>query len=139
MPVPVKVIAAWAPFALVKAESGLGKLNVEDVINMVDNRGLLMLTDWRTLVTVDRGLNPDMYDVALRPGTSPGAYARALGRARQPRPRCVGDGVQGAGVAFQNHAEIASLGQKDVIIDKPEEVQLGVEGAGLGIVLENAL
>ena len=46
-----------------------------------DNRGLLMLTDWGTLAAVDRGLTPDLYDVALRPGTSPGAYARALGRA----------------------------------------------------------
>ena len=29
-------------FALVTAASGLGKLTVEDVINLVDNRGLLM-------------------------------------------------------------------------------------------------
>jgi putative ABC transport system permease protein len=46
-----------------------------------DNHGLLMLTDWGTLAAVDRGLTPDMYDVALRPGTSPDAYAHALGRA----------------------------------------------------------
>ena len=44
-----------------------------------DNRGLVMLTDWRTLQGADRGLTPDMYDVALRPGTSPDAYVHALG------------------------------------------------------------
>jgi putative ABC transport system permease protein len=46
-----------------------------------DNHGLLMLTDWGTLAAADRGLAPDTYDVALRPGTSPDAYAHALGRA----------------------------------------------------------
>jgi hypothetical protein len=40
--VPLLIAAGVRRFALVKAESGLGKLNVEDVINMVDNRGLLM-------------------------------------------------------------------------------------------------
>ena len=45
----------------------------------VDNNGLGMFTDWRTLVGAERGLEPDQYDVGLRPGTSPAAYARALG------------------------------------------------------------
>jgi putative ABC transport system permease protein len=49
-----------------------------------DNRGLIMLTDWRTLAAADRGLTPDMYDVALRPGTSPAAYIHALGRTLGP-------------------------------------------------------
>jgi hypothetical protein len=40
--IPLLVAAGAKRFALVKAESGLGKLNVEDVINMVDNRGVLM-------------------------------------------------------------------------------------------------
>jgi putative ABC transport system permease protein len=43
-----------------------------------DNRGLVMLTDWRTLAAADRGLTPYTYDVALRPGTSPQAYVQAL-------------------------------------------------------------
>jgi putative ABC transport system permease protein len=49
-----------------------------------DNRGLVMLTDWRTLAAADRGLTPDMYDIALRPGTSPKAYVQALGRTLGP-------------------------------------------------------
>ena len=40
--VPLLVAAGLKRFALVKAQSGLGKLNVEDVISLVDNRGLLM-------------------------------------------------------------------------------------------------
>ena len=42
------------------------------------NNGLAMFTDWRTLAA-DHGLVTDSYDVGLRPGTSPAAYARALG------------------------------------------------------------
>jgi putative ABC transport system permease protein len=49
-----------------------------------DNRGLVMLTDWRTLAAANPGLTPDMYDVALRPGTSPAAYVRALGKMLGP-------------------------------------------------------
>ena len=49
-----------------------------------DNRGLVMLTDWRTLAAADRGPTPDMYDIALRPGTSPKAYVQALGRTLGP-------------------------------------------------------
>ncbi|HEX8007331.1 MAG TPA: FtsX-like permease family protein [Trebonia sp.] len=49
-----------------------------------DNRGLVMLTDWRTLAAADRGLTPDTYDIALRPGTSPQAYVNALGSALGP-------------------------------------------------------
>jgi putative ABC transport system permease protein len=45
------------------------------------NRGLAMLTDWQTLASADRGLTPAAYDVALRPGTSPAAYASALSTA----------------------------------------------------------
>ena len=44
-----------------------------------DNSGLAMLTDWRTLAAANRGLTPYVYDVALRPGTSPEAYVHALG------------------------------------------------------------
>jgi len=40
--VPLLVHAGLKRFAVVTAASGLGKLNVEDVIDMVDNRGLLM-------------------------------------------------------------------------------------------------
>jgi hypothetical protein len=39
---PLLVKAGVKRFALVTAASGLGKLTVEDVIKMVDNRGLLM-------------------------------------------------------------------------------------------------
>ncbi|HEX6522139.1 MAG TPA: FtsX-like permease family protein [Streptosporangiaceae bacterium] len=49
-----------------------------------DNRGLVMLTDWRTLAAADRGLTPDTYDIALRPGTSPQAYVLALGSTLGP-------------------------------------------------------
>lgn len=39
-----------------------------------------MITDWATLARVDAGLaQPDQYDVGLRPGVSPAAYAQALG------------------------------------------------------------
>ena len=40
--IPLLVDAGVKRFALVTAVSGLGKLNVEDVIALVDNRGLLM-------------------------------------------------------------------------------------------------
>jgi hypothetical protein len=40
--VPLLVDAGVKRFALVVAMSGLGRLNVKDVINAVDNRGLLM-------------------------------------------------------------------------------------------------
>jgi putative ABC transport system permease protein len=46
-----------------------------------DNRGLVMLTGWRTLAAADRGLTAYTYDVALRPGTSANAYIHALGSA----------------------------------------------------------
>lgn len=39
---PLVVAAGLKRFALMKAESGLGKLTVEDVISLVDNWGLLM-------------------------------------------------------------------------------------------------
>jgi hypothetical protein len=40
--IPLVVGAGLKRFALVTAQTGLGKLNVEDVITMVDNNGLLM-------------------------------------------------------------------------------------------------
>jgi hypothetical protein len=40
--IPLLVKAGVKRFALVTAASGLGKLNVEDVIHLVDNRGVLM-------------------------------------------------------------------------------------------------
>jgi putative ABC transport system permease protein len=43
-----------------------------------NDRGLAMLTDWRTLARAVHPLIPDTYDVALRPGTPPASYARAL-------------------------------------------------------------
>jgi putative ABC transport system permease protein len=44
------------------------------------NRGVAMITDWRTVASADPVLaEPDQYDVGLRPGTSASAYAGALG------------------------------------------------------------
>ena len=43
------------------------------------NRGLEMFTSWQTLARSGLPLIPTNYDVGLRPGTSPLAYARALG------------------------------------------------------------
>jgi len=40
--IPLLVKAGVKRFALVTASSGLGKLTVEDVIDLVDNKGLLM-------------------------------------------------------------------------------------------------
>jgi hypothetical protein len=40
--IPLLVPAGVKRFALVTAASGLGKMNVEDVIHLVDNRGVLM-------------------------------------------------------------------------------------------------
>ena len=48
------------------------------------NQGLAMLTDWRTVATADPRLFPATYDVGLRPGTDPRAYAAALGRSLRP-------------------------------------------------------
>ena len=45
------------------------------------NRGLDVLTDWRTLTTADPSLAFATYDVGLRPGTDPQKYAQAIGRA----------------------------------------------------------
>jgi len=44
------------------------------------NRGLDMLTDWRTLAAADPHLVPSAYDVGLQPGTNPKLYAGAIGR-----------------------------------------------------------
>jgi hypothetical protein len=48
--VPLLVDAGVKRFALVTAASGLGKVNVEEVIELVDNKGLLM----RGFDSVDR-------------------------------------------------------------------------------------
>ncbi len=51
------------------------------------NRGIDVLTDWQTLAAADHGpihLIPGAYDVGLRPGVSPGAYATALSSALGP-------------------------------------------------------
>ena len=48
------------------------------------NSGIDLITDWQTLARVGHGpfpLIPGSYDVALRPGTNPAAYAAALGHA----------------------------------------------------------
>jgi putative ABC transport system permease protein len=49
-----------------------------------ENNGLAIVTDWQTLARADPGLEAGVYDVGLRPGTSPQDYARqveaALGR-----------------------------------------------------------
>ena len=43
-------------------------------------RGVSVITDWQTLAAADPSMaQPDQYDVGLRPGTSPAAYAQALG------------------------------------------------------------
>ena len=44
------------------------------------NHGVSMITDWQTLASVSPSLAaPDQYDIGLRQGTSPSAYAQALG------------------------------------------------------------
>jgi hypothetical protein len=51
--IPLLAAAGVKRFALVTAASGLGKLTVEDVIKLVDNRPLLM----RGFATVDEALS----------------------------------------------------------------------------------
>jgi putative ABC transport system permease protein len=63
-----------------------------------DNNGIAMITDWQTLAKAGPGQAPDQYDVALRPGTSPTAYLRALGR-RLGAP-------YGVGLNTQDNAEL---------------------------------
>ncbi len=48
------------------------------------NRGIDGLTNWQTLAAADHRLFPGAYDVALRPGTDPAAYAAALSTALGP-------------------------------------------------------
>src|SRR4029077_9730897 len=43
-----------------------------------DNNGLTMIADWPTLTRAEPRQVPDLYDVALRPGTSAASYAQAL-------------------------------------------------------------
>ena len=42
------------------------------------NRGVSMITDWRTIAAVDPALTPDRYDVGVRSGTDEAAYTQAL-------------------------------------------------------------
>jgi putative ABC transport system permease protein len=42
------------------------------------NNGLAMVTDWQTLASADPGLEAGVYDVGVRPGTSPADYARQV-------------------------------------------------------------
>jgi putative ABC transport system permease protein len=42
------------------------------------NNGLAMVTDWQTLASAEPGLEVGVYDVGLRPGTSPADYARQV-------------------------------------------------------------
>lgn len=46
-----------------------------------NNSGLDLITDWQTLAGADRGLTASQFDVQLRQGTAPGAYAQALSAA----------------------------------------------------------
>ncbi|HVU76453.1 MAG TPA: FtsX-like permease family protein [Gaiellaceae bacterium] len=48
------------------------------------NRGLNLVTSWATLRKLYPGLASDQFDVGLRPGASPGAYATAVGRRLGP-------------------------------------------------------
>ena len=48
------------------------------------NRGIEVLTDWQTLAAAKPGMIQSAYDVGLRPGTSPTAYAAALSRVLGP-------------------------------------------------------
>jgi putative ABC transport system permease protein len=52
-----------------------------------NNSGIGLFTDWQTLARAGHGasqLTLETYDVGLRPGTSPAAYAAALGHALGP-------------------------------------------------------
>ncbi len=42
------------------------------------NNGISMISDWRTLATVDSDLAPNQYDIQLRPGASVMAYTQAM-------------------------------------------------------------
>jgi hypothetical protein len=39
---------------------------------------------------------------------------------------------------FEDHPEVSGFGQKDVLVDKPVEVHLGVERPSLLVILEDA-
>jgi putative ABC transport system permease protein len=45
------------------------------------DKGMAILTDWRTLASAEPGLAADQFDIGLRPGTSADAYTQALGTA----------------------------------------------------------
>jgi putative ABC transport system permease protein len=44
-----------------------------------NNNGVEIITSWSTLSSADPGLAPSQYNISLRPGTNPTAYAQALG------------------------------------------------------------
>ncbi|HLW96685.1 MAG TPA: FtsX-like permease family protein [Solirubrobacteraceae bacterium] len=48
------------------------------------NRGISIVTNWRTVATADSGLSPDQYDVGLRAGTNDDSYTHALAQALGP-------------------------------------------------------
>jgi putative ABC transport system permease protein len=48
------------------------------------NRGINMITDWRTVTAADPTFRPERYDVALRPGTDAAAYTQALSQRLGP-------------------------------------------------------
>jgi putative ABC transport system permease protein len=64
----------------VTVDAGHTQIPVRIVGEVFDtsNRGLEMFTSWQTLARSGLALAPTNYDVGLRPGTSPVAYARAL-------------------------------------------------------------
>jgi putative ABC transport system permease protein len=58
---------------------------VGEVFDLVQGPGQpALLTSWQTLGGTNAGLTAQQYDVALRPGTDPGAYADALNHATFP-------------------------------------------------------
>jgi putative ABC transport system permease protein len=48
------------------------------------DRGISMITSWRTITVADPALTPDQYDVGLRPGTDAAAYTQALSQRLGP-------------------------------------------------------
>jgi putative ABC transport system permease protein len=58
---------------------------VGEAFDLVQSPGQpAMLTSWQTLGGTSAGLTAQQYDVSLRPGTDPGAYAHALNHALFP-------------------------------------------------------
>ena len=55
-----------------------------EVFLPANNGGAEILTSLSTIARVEPNIVPRQYDVSLRPGTSPQAYASALGHIRDP-------------------------------------------------------